>query len=97
LTNSNPFPFVIAFKKIISKIMARRLKVNLFNHISSEQFGFLEGRQIHEVVGIAQEGSHSIKIKKIKEMGVKVDHSKAYERAHSLYLSLMLIHLGFNA
>jgi hypothetical protein len=38
--------------KIISKIIARRFKVILSNQISGEQFGFLEGRQIHEVLRI---------------------------------------------
>ena len=34
--------------KIISKIIAKRLKEIISEHISKEQFGFLEGRQIHE-------------------------------------------------
>ena len=36
--------------KIISKVIAKRLKYVLSQHISSEQFGFLEGRQIHEAI-----------------------------------------------
>jgi hypothetical protein len=56
----------------------------------------LEGRQIHEAIGIAQEGLHSIKIKKQKSMVVKVDLSKAYDRVSLLYLKLILIHLGFS-
>ena len=39
--------------KIIAKVIARRLKSVLSHHISSEQFGFLEGRQIHEAIGVA--------------------------------------------
>ena len=39
--------------KIISKVIAKRLKSVLSQHISSEQFGFLEGRQIHEAIGVA--------------------------------------------
>jgi hypothetical protein len=39
--------------KIIAKIIARRVKRLLSGVISSEQFGFLEGRQIHEVVGVS--------------------------------------------
>lgn len=37
--------------KIISKIISRRLKDILSRQISPEQFGFLEGQQIHEAVG----------------------------------------------
>jgi hypothetical protein len=64
--------------------------------IPGEQFGFLEGRHIHEAVGMAQEGLHTIKVKKLKAMVVKVDLSKAYDGVSYLYLRLMLIHLGFN-
>jgi hypothetical protein len=39
--------------KIVTKIIARRIKFILSNHISSAQFGFLEGRQIHEATGVA--------------------------------------------
>lgn len=49
--------------KIISKVIAKRLKEVLSAHISKEQFGVMEGRQIHEAIGVAQEGIHSIKTK----------------------------------
>jgi hypothetical protein len=39
--------------KIISKVIVRRLKKVLSRKISDEQFGFLEGRQIHEAIGIS--------------------------------------------
>jgi hypothetical protein len=66
--------------KIISKVIARILKRVLSKQISSEQFGFLEGRKIHEAVGIAQEGLHSIKVRNQRSMVIKVDLSKAYDR-----------------
>jgi hypothetical protein len=81
--------------KIISKVINRRLKVILSKHISCEQFGFLEGRQIHEAIGVAQEGLHSIKLRKIKGVVVKIDLSKAFDRVNWLYLRMLLIHLGF--
>lgn len=39
--------------KIIAKVIAVRLKLILSGNISKEKFGFLDGRQIHEVVGVA--------------------------------------------
>lgn len=39
--------------KIISKIIAKRLKDVMLVHISKEQFGFLESRQIHEAIGLS--------------------------------------------
>jgi hypothetical protein len=47
--------------KVVSKFIARRLKTILSEKISKEQFGFLEGRQIHEAIGVAQEVMHSVK------------------------------------
>jgi hypothetical protein len=82
--------------KIISKVIARRLKRVLSRKISNEQFGFLEGRKIHEAIDIAQEGIHSIKVNNQISMVVKVDLSKAYDRVKWLYLRLILIHLGFS-
>ena len=52
--------------KIISKVISRRLKVILSRNISSEQFRFLAGRQIHEAIGVAQEGLHSMKTKNLR-------------------------------
>ena len=57
---------------------------------------FLEGRQIHEAIGVAQERLHSIKSKKLKEEVLKIDLSKAYDRVNWLYIRLMLTHLGFH-
>jgi hypothetical protein len=81
--------------KIISKVISRRLKVILSKNISSEQFGFLEGRKIHEAIGVAQEGLHNIKTKKLRGVVVKIDLSKAYDRVNWLYLRMLMIHLGF--
>jgi hypothetical protein len=81
--------------KIISKVIARRVKRILSERISEEQFGFLEGRQIHEAIGIAQEGLHSMKTRKLKGAVLKIDLSKAYDRVSWLFIRLLLTHLGF--
>jgi hypothetical protein len=39
--------------KIIAKIIVRRLKDILSDHILPEQFGLLQGRQINEAIGLA--------------------------------------------
>lgn len=39
--------------KVVSKVIARRPKSILSANISGEQFGFLEGRKIHEAIGVA--------------------------------------------
>eukprot|EP00253_Pinus_taeda_P027771 PITA_27771 len=81
--------------KIIAKIIAMRLKPILSKNISSEQFGFLDGRQIHEAIGIAQETLHSIRQTIKKGAVIKIDLSKAYDRICWTYLRMLLTHLGF--
>ena len=66
--------------KIITKIIATRIKSTLSFGISKEQFGFLEGRQIIDAIDIVHEALHSIKVKNIKAMVLKLDMIKAYDR-----------------
>lgn len=68
-----PISICNSIYKIISKIIVKRLKVVLSEHISKEQFRFLEGRQIHEAIGVAQEGMHSIKVKHMQGVVIKID------------------------
>jgi hypothetical protein len=72
--------------KIISKVISHRLKDILSKHISCEQFGFLKGIQIHEAIGVAQEGLHNMKIKELKGEVIKIDLSKAFDRVNWLYI-----------
>eukprot|EP00253_Pinus_taeda_P029860 PITA_29860 len=81
--------------KIIAKIIALRLKPILSKNISSEQFGFLDGRQIHEAIGVAQETLHSIRQTIKKGAVIKIDLSKAYDRICWTYLRMLLTHLSF--
>eukprot|EP00253_Pinus_taeda_P010711 PITA_10711 len=81
--------------KIIAKIIALRLKPILSKNISSEQFGFLDGRQIHEAIGVAQETLHNIRQTIKKGAVIKIDLSKAYDRICWTYLRMLLTHLGF--
>eukprot|EP00253_Pinus_taeda_P002268 PITA_02268 len=81
--------------KIIAKTIAVRLKPILSNCISPKQFGFLDGRQIHEAIGVAQETIHSIRNSKSKGVVLKIDLSKAYDKISWTYLRMLLTHLGF--
>ena len=81
--------------KIIAKVISSKLKLFLSRNIFVEKFGFLDGRQIHEAVGVAQETLHSLKIRGKKGAIVKIDLSKAYDRISWMYLRLLLTHHGF--
>jgi len=65
--NFHPISLCNNIYKIIAKIISRRIKETLSKRISSEQFAFLEGCQLHEAIGVAQESLHSVK--KIKNEG----------------------------
>jgi hypothetical protein len=82
--------------KIITKIIANRVKTSLSYGISKEQFGFLEGRQITDAIGIVQEVLHSIKVKNIKALVLKLDMIKAYDRVDWGFLRLVLLQVGLS-
>eukprot|EP00253_Pinus_taeda_P017089 PITA_17089 len=63
--------------KIITSLIAKRLKPLLDKLISSEQTGFVEGRQILDGIVVSQEVIHSLKMKNQKGMMIKLDLSKA--------------------
>ena len=65
--------------KIITKLIAERLKPFLANLISEEQGGFVGGRQILDGVVIASEAIHSMATSKEKAMFIKLDLDKAYD------------------
>eukprot|EP00253_Pinus_taeda_P008065 PITA_08065 len=90
-----PISLCNAIYKIIAKVIAVRLKPILSSCISNEQFGFLDGHQIHEAIGVAQETIHSIRQARKKGAVLKLDLSKAFYRISWTYLRLLLTHLGF--
>jgi len=80
--------------KIISKTIATRIKHILSKYISPEQFGFLQNRQIHDVVAIAQECLHKIHVKKVNVAIMKVDLQNAYDYHNWGYLQMVLQKVG---
>jgi len=81
--------------KLIEKIIANRIKPILSRSLSEEQLGFLKGRQIQYSIGTAQECLHSITMKKLKALVLKLDLKKDYDCINWDYLRLILIQTGF--
>jgi ribonuclease HI len=81
--------------KIISKLIAVRIRPFLSRALSEEQLGFLKGRQILDVVGVAQECIHNIKTKKLQAILLKLDLKKAFDCINWNFLHLILIQSGF--
>jgi hypothetical protein len=81
--------------KIISKIIAKRIRPIMSCTLSEEQFGFLKGRQIIDAIGTAQECLHNIREKKLQALILKIDLKKAYDCISWDFLRLVLLQCGF--
>eukprot|EP00253_Pinus_taeda_P013336 PITA_13336 len=82
--------------KIISKVIASRLKTILPGIISEEQSGYVEGRQILNNILLAQEMIHSLHSRKEAGTLMQLDLSKAYEKVSWKYLEALLRAFGFS-
>lgn len=65
--------------KIISKIIAERIRTTLSKCLSKDQHAFLQGRNILDTVANTQEGLFSIHSKKTDAIILKIDLRKAYD------------------
>jgi len=84
--------------KIISKILANRLKVLLHRFISPYQSAFVPSRTIQDNSVMAHELLHKIKSKRGRGglMTVKIDMEKAFDRMEWDFLLSVMIKLGFH-
>ena len=82
--------------KIISKVIANRLKPLLPLLISQEQAGYVEGRQILDGIILTHEVIHSLKTTKQAGMMLKIDLSKAFDRLSWTYIQKVLFAFGFS-
>ncbi|XP_057448644.1 uncharacterized protein LOC130740150 [Lotus japonicus] len=81
--------------KIVSKILASRLKIKLSKLIDVNQFAFLGGRNMLDSVLIVNEIISEAKNKKIPSLVFKVDYEKAYDSVQWDFLLCMLQRMNF--
>jgi retron-type reverse transcriptase len=81
--------------KLVSKVIANRLKPFLEKSLSPEQLGFLKGRRIQDAIATAHECIHSIKQKNLKALIMKIDLKKAFDCIDWAFLRLILHAAGF--
>lgn len=84
--------------KLVSKVLANRLKTVLPKVICQAQSAFVPGRLISDNILVAYELTHYMRQKKKGQEGyaaVKLDMSKAYDRVEWSFLHDMMMRLGF--
>eukprot|EP00253_Pinus_taeda_P012281 PITA_12281 len=82
--------------KIISKVIANRLKPLLPSLISKEQTGYVEGRHILNNIIQAPEMVHSLKRNKQVGMIIQLDLAKSYDKLSWSYIRAVLRAYGFD-
>ena len=84
--------------KLVSKVLANRMKKVLPNVIHESQSGFVPGRLITDNILVAYECFHYLRKKKKGKkgyLGLKLDMSKAYDRVEWSFVEKMMSKLGF--
>jgi hypothetical protein len=82
--------------KILTKIIANRLKTILPHIIPENQGGFIKGRHITNNILLVQEALHSSILRKDKGMIIKLDLANAFDRVNHSFLFEVMKKFGFD-
>lgn len=94
-----PIALCNVIMKVITKVMANRMKNMLDSVISDTQSAIVPGRLISDNIMVAFEVTHYLKGKKIGKngfMALKLDMSKAYDRIEWDFLKAIMLRMGFS-
>eukprot|EP00253_Pinus_taeda_P021837 PITA_21837 len=83
--------------KLITKIIANRLKKILPAIIPENQGGFIKGRKILDNIVLVQEAVHSSYHRKEKGMVIKLDLANAFDRVKHEFLFMVMKKMGFSS
>ncbi len=99
MTKYKPISLCNVIYKLISKVLANRLKKILPHVISESQSAFVPGRLITDNILITFETLHHMHNKragKVGSMALKLDMSKAYDRVEWSFLKQVMVRMGFH-
>jgi hypothetical protein len=82
--------------KILTKVIANRLKNILPSIVPENQGRFIKGRQIAENIILVQEALHSSLCRKDKGMIIKLDLANAFDRVNHNFLYAVMKKFGFD-
>ena len=94
-----PISFTNVISKLVSKVLANRLKLILPNVILDSQSAFVPNRLITDNITVAFEVLHrmrNIRTGRKGQMTIKLDISKAFNRVEWGFLRNIMIKLGFD-
>lgn len=97
--NFRPISLCNVIYKLISEVLANRLKEVLPEIISPSQSAFIPGHLITDNVIVAYETMHTMQTRmwsKVGFMGLKLDMSKTYDRMEWVFLEDVMRRLGFD-
>ena len=100
VSNFRPISLCNVIYKIISKVIANRLKPMLNSIFSETQSAFIADRLISDNILIAFEFVHHMKTNCTRKKGfmaMKLDMSKAYDRVEWRFPEQILLKLGFRS